>query len=339
MTGGMTFRDPLFLLAFIPILIAAIVMLRLGLRTRPGARYPSLDVFARAGSGAAVIACRLLPVARLFALALLVIAFARPQFVEREQEILTEGIDIMLGLDISGSMQAEDFKPKNRLHVAKAVVSEFLDLIRNDRVGLVVFAGEAFTQCPLTLDYDVLRTMLAKVEIGMIEDGTAIGTAIVNSVNRLKDSKADSKVIILLTDGENNAGKIDPETAAKVAEALDVRVYTVGVGKQGGAPIPIDHPVYGKIYARNPDGSLVLTKIDEVSLRRIAEITGGQYFRATDAEALKKIYAQILELERTKFQVKEYEKAREYFRFAAVPALLLLMMELGLANTRLRVLP
>lgn len=335
----MTFRDPLFLLAFIPILIAGIVMLRLGLRTRPGARYPSLDVFARAGSGAAVIACRLLPVVRLFALALLVVAFARPQFVERRQEILTEGIDIMLALDISGSMQAEDFKPKNRLHVAKAVVSEFLDLIRNDRVGLVVFAGEAFTQCPLTLDYDVLRTMLAKVEIGMIEDGTAIGTAIANSVNRLKDSKADSKVIILLTDGENNAGKIDPETAAKVAEALSVRVYTVGVGKQGGAPIPIDHPVYGKIYARNPDGSLVLTKIDEVSLRKIADITGGQYFRATDAEALKKIYAQILELERTQFQVKEYEKAREYFRFAAVPALLLLMMELGLANTRLRVLP
>jgi Ca-activated chloride channel homolog len=259
--------------------------------------------------------------------------------VEHEQEIRTEGIDIMLALDVSGSMQAEDFKPKNRLHVAKSVVSEFLDLIRNDRVGLVVFSGQAFTQCPLTLDYDVLRSMLARVEIGMIEDGTAIGTAIANCVNRLRDSEAKSKVVILLTDGENNAGKIDPDTAAKVAEAMGVRVYTIGVGKEGGAPIPVDHPVYGKIYARNPDGSLVLTRIDEESLKRIASVTNAQYFRATDAEALKKIYAQILDLERTKFQVKQFEKAHEYFRWAAIPALMLLLAELGLANTRLRVLP
>lgn len=335
----MTFRDPLLLLALVPVLVAAAVMLRVGLRSRPAARYPTLSSFAALGPSPAVLLHRILPFARLLALALLVVAFARPQRVEHEQEIRTEGIDIMLALDVSGSMQAEDFKPKNRLHVAKAVVSEFLDLIRNDRVGLVVFAGQAFTQCPLTLDYDVLRTMISKVEIGMIEDGTAIGTAIVNCVSRLKDSEAKSKVLILLTDGENNAGKVDPETAAKVAEALGVRVYTVGVGKQGGAPIPVNHPVYGKIYARNPDGSLVLTRIDEDALRKIAGITNGQYFRATDAEALKKIYAQILELERTKFQVKEFEKAREYFRWAAIPALLLLGLELGLAHTRLRVLP
>lgn len=335
----MTFRDPLFLIALVPVVIAAAIMLRLGLRTRPAARYPSLSAFAQTGSSSAVVLRRLLPVARLLALSLLIVGFARPQIVEHEQEIRTEGIDIMLALDVSGSMQAEDFKPKNRLHVAKSVVSEFLDLIRNDRVGLVVFAGQAFTQCPLTLDYDILRGMIAKVEIGMIEDGTAIGTAIVNSVNRLKDSEAQSKVVILLTDGENNAGKVDPETAAKVAQAIGVRVYTIGVGKQGGAPIPVDHPVYGKIYARNADGSLVLTKIDEKSLRSIAAITEGQYFRATDAEALKKIYAQILELERTKFQVKEFEKAREYFRWAIVPALLLLGLEIGLGHTRLRVLP
>ena len=280
-----------------------------------------------------------MPFGRLLVLVLLTLGFARPQFVEKEQEIRTEGIDIMLALDISGSMQADDFKPRNRLHVAKNVVAEFLDLIRNDRVGLVVFAGQAFTQCPLTLDYEVLRTLLARVEIGMIEDGTAIGTALANSVNRLKDSAAKSKVVILLTDGENNAGKIDPETAAKIAEALGVRVYTIGVGKKGGAPIPVQHPVYGKILARNPDGTLVLTKIDEETLTRIADITGGQYFRATDAEALAKIYAQILDLERTKFQVKEFERAHEFYRWAVFPAVLLLLLELVLAWTRLRVLP
>jgi Ca-activated chloride channel family protein len=335
----MTFRDPLLLLAVLPVLAALAVILRLGLRTRPAKRYPTLRVFVRAGSSFAVAARRALPFARFVALMLLVVALARPQFVEKQEEIRTEGIDIMLALDISGSMQAEDFKPKNRLHVAKNVVAEFLELIRNDRVGLVVFAGQAFTQCPLTLDYGVLRSLLAGVEIGMIEDGTAIGTALANSVNRLKSSAAKSKVVILLTDGENNSGKIDPETAAKVAEALKVRVYTIGVGKKGGAPIPVEHPVYGKIYARNPDGSLVLTKIDEKSLLQIADITNGQYFRATDAEALKKIYSQILELERTKFQVKEFEKAHEYYRWAVVPALALLLLEIGLAHTRLRVLP
>jgi Ca-activated chloride channel family protein len=334
----LSLKNPMFLLAFVPLVIGAFFFLRAGLRTRPAARYPSLGPLARVRP-LTVLARRALPVARLLALSLLIVAFARPQVVEHEREIRTEGIDIMLALDISGSMQAEDFKPKNRLNVAKNVVSEFLDLIRNDRVGLVVFAGAAFTQCPLTLDYDVLRQMISEVEIGMIEDGTAIGTALANSVNRLKDSEAKSKVVILLTDGENNAGKIDPETAAKVAQALDVRVYTIGVGKEGGAPIPIEHPVYGKIYARNPDGSLILTRIDEPSLRNIASITGGQYFRATDAEALKKIYAQILELERTKFQVKEFEIEHEYFRWAAVPALLLLALELCLGYTRLRVLP
>lgn len=333
----MTFRDPWLLLALVPVIVAGVVVLRRGLRQRPGARYPTLATFGT--PSAAARARRLLPVARLVALSLLVVAFARPQVVEKEQEIRTEGIDIMLALDISGSMQAEDFKPRNRLYVAKKVVADFLDLATNDRVGLVVFAGQAFTQCPLTLDYDVLRSLLARVEIGMIEDGTAIGTALANCVNRLKGSEAKSKVVILLTDGENNAGKIDPRTAARVAEALGVRVYTIGVGKKGGAPIPVDHPLLGKVYARNPDGTLQLTKIDEETLTDIANITHGEYFRATDAEALSKVYAQILELERTKFQVKQFERAEEHFRWAVVPAVLLLVLELLLAHTRLRVLP
>jgi Ca-activated chloride channel family protein len=332
-----SFRDPWFLLGLIPVLVAGVFILRRGLAHRPGTRYPTLDVFT--ASSMAARARALLPLARIAALALLVVAFARPQRVEKEEEIHTEGIDIMLALDISGSMQAEDFKPQNRLYVAKNVIADFLNLIRNDRVGLVVFAGQAFTQCPLTLDYDVLRTLLERVEIGMIEDGTAVGTALVNAVNRLKDSAAKSKVIILLTDGENNAGKIDPETAAKVAQAVGVRVYTIGVGKQGGAPIPVQHPVYGKIYARNPDGSLLLTRIDEPSLKNIAQVTNGQYFRATDEQALAKIYEQILELERTKFQVKQFERVEEKFRLAAVPAIVLLVLEVLLAGTRLRVLP
>ena len=333
----MTFRDPWLLLALVPVALAGLLVLRAGLRLRPGARWSAL-VPVTSVSGA-VLARRFLPIVRLLTLALLALGLARPQVVKHEEEIRTEGIDIMLVLDVSGSMQAEDFKPANRLHVAKDVVGEFLGMVKNDRIGLVVFAGQSFTQCPLTLDYDVLRTLLSKVEIGMIEDGTAIGTALANAVARLKDSVAKSKVVILLTDGENNAGKIDPDTAAKIAQALGVRVYTIGVGKEGGAPIPVNHPVYGKVYARNPDGSLVLTKLDEKTLRKIAEATGGQYFRATDAEALKKIYAQILELERTKFEVKQFERAQEYFRWAAAPALALLLLELGLAGTRLRVLP
>ena len=335
----MTFRDPWLLLALIPVAVAAFFVLRRGLRRRPAARYPSLFGFAKDSTTWAVHARRALPAVRLIALALLVIALARPQKVKHEEEIQTEGIDIMLALDISGSMQAEDFKPQNRLRVAKDVVKQFLGMVKNDRIGLVVFAGQAFTQCPLTLDYGILETLVESVQIGMIEDGTAIGTALANAVNRIKDSAAKSKVIILLTDGENNAGKIDPETAAKVAQAFGVRVYTIGVGKEGGAPIPVDHPVYGKIYARNPDGSIILTKIDEKALRRIADITGAQFFRATDEEALAKIYREILELERTKFQIKRYERVREYYRWAAVPAGLLFLLEIILLRTRLRVLP
>jgi Ca-activated chloride channel family protein len=296
-------------------------------------------VFAKDHVPWSVHARRLLPFARTLGLTLLVVALARPQVVTKEEEIETEGIDIMLALDISGSMMAEDFKPQNRLRVAKDVVKAFLDIVHNDRVGLVVFSGQAFTQCPLTLDYGIVKDLVESVEPGMVEDGTAIGTALASAVNRLKDSAAKSKVAIVLTDGENNAGKIDPQTAAKIAQAFGVRVYTIGVGKEAGAPIPVEHPVYGKVYARNPDGSLVLTRIDVKTLRSVAEMTGGEFFHATDAEALAKIYTQILELERTKFQVKRYERVKEYYRWAAAPGGMLLLLEVLLAATRLRVLP
>lgn len=335
----MTLRDPWVLLTLVPLAVALFWIVRQGLKRRASIRFSSLVALEMKSTPWTVVAAHALPWVRALGLGLLLFALARPQVITREEKIETEGIDIMLGLDISGSMQAEDFKPQNRLRVAKDVVKEFLGLVKNDRVGLVVFSGQAFTQCPLTLDYAILQNLVENVQIGMIQDGTAIGTALANCVGRLKDSAAKSKVVILLTDGENNAGQVDPETASKIAAAFDVRVYTIGVGKEGGAPIPVDHPVYGKIYARNPDGSLILTKIDEKSLKKIAETTGGQYFRATDEEALSKIYRQVLELERTKFQVKRYEHVRELYRWAAIPAGVLLLLEILFARTRLRVLP
>ena len=214
--------------------------------------------------------------ARFLVIVLMIFALARPQSSHSRQQIASEGIDILLILDISGSMRAEDFKPDNRLHAAKAVIHDFLDDRKNDRIGLVVFAGESFTQCPLTLDYRVLGNLLLNVEIGMLEDGTAIGDAIANATNRLRHSTAKSKIAILLTDGENNAGVIDPLTAAQAAKALDIKVYTIGMGKEGGAFIPYHDPIFGLQYSPNR------TYVDEETLKQIAEITDGRYFRATD---------------------------------------------------------
>ena len=210
-------------------------------------------------------------------------------------------------------MRAEDFKPRNRLQAAKQVIRDFIKNRKNDRLGLVVFASQSYTQCPLTLDYGVLLEFLNQVKIGMIEDGTAIGMAIANCVNRLRESAAKSKVIILLTDGENNAGEIDPITAAKAAAAMKVKIYTIGAGRRGGAPIPFYHPLFGKMYYKNPDGSLYLTKIDEETLKQIAQLTGGKYYRATNTEKLREIYEEIGQLEKTKIKTKEYMSYDEKF--------------------------
>src|SRR3989338_55089 len=214
-------------------------------------------------------------VLRMAAVFIFILALARPQAGQREEEVITEGIDIMLTIDISGSMKAEDFSPQNRLAAAKDVLREFIKSRRNDRIGLVVFSRFSFTQCPLTLDYGALLELLDKINIGMIEDGTAIGMAITNAVNRLRDSNVKSKIIILLTDGINNAGKIDPLTAAKAAKALGIKIYTVGAGKPGGAMYPIEDPLFGKRYVHMD------TEIDEGLLKNIADETGGLYFRAS----------------------------------------------------------
>jgi Ca-activated chloride channel family protein len=268
---------------------------------------------------------------RLTALALLIIALARPQAVSSRENVSTEGIDIVLLLDISGSMLAEDFSP-NRLVAAKQVADEFVDGRVNDRIGLVIFSAESFTQCPLTTDYPVLKSLLKEVKNGMIADGTAIGLALANGVNRLKDSKAKSKVMILLTDGVNNRGEIDPITAAKIAATYNIRVYTVGVGAQGEAPYPVETP-FG-IQRR-----LIPVDLDEKTLTAVADMTGGKYYRATDNKKLKAIYKEIDQLERSKIEVTAYKRYSELFYGWLAAGLVALLLEVALAGTVLRKIP
>jgi Ca-activated chloride channel family protein len=249
------------------------------------------------------------------------------------------GIDVMLGLDISGSMRAEDFRPKNRITVAREVIGDFVSMVENDRVGLVVFASKSFTRCPLTLDHDVLESMLEDVEIGMIEDGTAIGLAIANCVARLKDSLAESKVVILLTDGVNNRGEIDPMTGASLARAAGIKVYTIGVGKEGGAAVPLIMPDGRKEYARNPDGTLYLTELDEDTLKQVARTTDGRYYRATNERALDEIYKRILEMEKSAFEVKTFKRRKELAGYLLPAGLALLLLEAVLVSTVWRKIP
>lgn len=291
------------------------------------------------GRGVRVRLCRALPLLTVVALALLVIAMARPRRLREVVPVSAEGIDIVLALDISGSMQAEDFKPKNRFVVAKEVLQRFIDGSHGDRLALVIFASKAFTQCPLTLDYNILRGLLDQVQLGMIEDGTAIGMAIATAAARLEQSEATSRVIILLTDGINNTGQIDPLTAARAAGALGIKIYAVGVGSEEGALIPLHDSVFGTVYARNPDGSLQRTKLDEETLKKVAELSHGQYFRATDPEALARIYEQIRKLEKSKFQVKQYRRYSELAGQFIWPALALLVLQVVLSCTWLRKVP
>ena len=270
---------------------------------------------------------------RLFAFALVVTAFARPQAVEAEREYETKGIDIVLALDISGSMLAEDFKPINRMAVAKEEAKKFVKTRENDRIGLIVFARKGYTQCPLTLDYQILNQLIDDIEIGLIKDGTAIGLGIATAVNRLRDSTAKSKVIVLLTDGENNAGNIDPITAAELAKSFGIKIYTVLIGKGGLVPFPIEDPIFGKRYVQAE------VKIDETTLKRIADITDGRHFAATDPEALARAYKQISQLETSEVKVKEYSSFRELYHLFLIPGILILLCEIMLTNTIFLKLP
>lgn len=257
---------------------------------------------------------------RTLALCFIIIGFARPQSSSSWQDSTTMGIDIIISMDISGSMLAQDLKP-DRLEASKNVALDFISARPNDRMGLVIFSGESFTQCPLTTDHQVLQNLFKDVKSGMIEDGTAIGMGLATSVNRLKDSQAISKVVILLTDGVNNNGSIPPLTAAKIAQKFGIRVYTIGVGTEGFAPYPFKTPFGTTVYQD------VEVQIDEKTLQDIATTTNGKYFRATSNKALKEIYLEIDELERSKIDVKEFSKKNEEFRLLILIALSLLLIE------------
>jgi len=296
-------KDPL-ILCLIIILVPLILANYIFRKDSGILRFSSLGYFKRIEQGSSVKYRHILIALRVLVIILLVFALARPQSGKAHSKVTTEGIDIVLALDVSGSMLAEDFqlknKRRNRLYVAKEVVKDFIEWRENDRIGMVVFAGQAYTQCPLTLDYDVLLQFLEKVEIGMVEDGTAIGSAIGVCVNRLKSSKAKSKVVILLTDGRNNAGGIDPLTAAELSKTFGMKIYTVGAGTKGLAPYPVKNLFGLKTYRS------IQIDIDEEGLTEIAKITGGKYFRATDTASLKEVYRQIDSLEKTKMEEAKY---------------------------------
>jgi Ca-activated chloride channel family protein len=288
-------------------------------------RMPGLQSFAEAGTTFRLILRHILFALRIIAITLLIIVLARPQKTDKYQDVTTEGIDIVLTQDISGSMLSRDFKP-DRLEAAKNIATEFISGRPYDRIGLVVFSGVSFTQCPLTTDHAVLINLLREIQSGMIEDGTAIGMGLATAVNRIKDSQAKSKVIILLTDGVNNRGEIAPETAAEIAKTFGIRVYTIGVGTQGMAPYPVQTP-FGIQYQDIP------VEIDEAILQKIAETTGGKYFRATDNDSLEKIYKEIDKLEKSKIDVKQFIRKEEKYLLPALFAFCLLMLELAARTT------
>jgi Ca-activated chloride channel family protein len=268
---------------------------------------------------------------RLLSIIFIIIALARPQSSTSRQETNVEGIDIVTALDISTSMLAEDFQP-NRLEASKKLAQEFIDGRPNDRIGLVVFAGEAFTQCPLTTDHGVISGLFEDIKCGMIEDGTAIGDGLATAVNRLSTSQAVSKVIILVTDGVNNRGNIDPGSAAEIAKKYGIHVYTIGVGTQGFAPYPVKTP-FGIQYQN------MEVNIDEDLLKQISSVTDGKYFRATSNNKLQQIYKEIDQMEKSRIDVTEFRNKNEEFFIYALIALLFLFVEFILSRTVLRTLP
>ncbi len=268
---------------------------------------------------------------KMMVLTLIIIALARPQSFSSGTNITTEGIDIAIVLDISGSMLAEDFKP-NRLEAAKKITDKFIEGRVSDRIGLVIFSRVAFTQCPLTVDYSVLRNLLKEIRNGMLDDGTAIGNAIANAVNRLKDTDAKSKVIILITDGVNNAGEIDPLSASEIAKAYGIRIYSIGVGTRGEAPYPVQTP-FGTRY------QMVPVEIDEVLMKKISDNTDGQYFRATNNKALEEIYQKIDKLEKSKVEITSYRTVAELYHYLMLPMIIFFILDFVLSRTLFRKIP
>lgn len=320
-----TFADPLFLylLAIVPAMIAFYILKQH--KSTASLRMPGLQPFLETGKTFRHYLRHILFALRTAGVTLLIIVLARPQATSKFQNISTEGIDIVLTLDISGSMLARDFRP-DRLEASKNVATEFISGRPYDRIGLVVFSGESFTQCPLTTDHAVLINLLHEIQSGMIEDGTAIGMGLATAVNRIKDSQAKSKVIILLTDGVNNRGEIAPATAAGIAKTYGVRVYTIGVGTQGVAPYPVNTP-FGIQFQDMP------VEIDEGILKEISSTTGGKYFRATDNNKLVQVYNEIDKLEKSKIDVKQLIRKEEKYFIPSLIAFCLLAIEILVRNT------
>ncbi len=327
------FADPWYLLILLVIPLLVLRKLWVQKKVPAGLVFPLVGLARQLEETWTLRVGRYLIVLKLAGIALLVFAFARPQLGSAEEDILTEGVDIMITVDVSGSMAAEDFRPRNRLAVAKQVIQDFVRGRQSDRMGLVIFAGRSFTKCPLTIDYDVLLKQIEDVQLGVIDDGTAIGSGLANAVNRLRASKAKSRVIILLTDGVNNSGEVDPLTAAELARSLGVKVYTVGVGRDGMAPFPVNDPVFGRRYVD------VQVQIDEEVLTKIAGSTGGQYFRAVDKDSLQRIFKTIDNLEKSRISVKSYTHYNEIFGYFLWPGLALILAESLLSHTRFRKLP
>ena len=325
------FEDPWFLILFL--IIPYLVWKR---KEQHTISYSSLEILQNIRAIQTGFLSAIPLALRLFAISLFIIALARPQEGYKRTEILSMGVDIMLALDTSGSMQALDFikneKRDTRLAMVKDVVSKFIENRTNDRMGMVVFGSEAYTQCPLTLDQNILQSFLSKLDIGMAGDSTAIGSAVGIAVKRLKDLKSDSKLIILLTDGRNNAGNLAPLQAAQTAKAFGIKIHTIGVGTRGKAPFLVNS-IFGQRYVYQE------VDIDEGTLKEIAKITGGQYFRATDLESLESIYKQIDKMEKSEVKVLDHSEYTELFHYFLIPAILFLLFEIILSNTYLRRLP
>ncbi|MCB9758063.1 MAG: VWA domain-containing protein [Candidatus Omnitrophica bacterium] len=331
----MIFKDP-FIFILLPFILALLIWTRY--RDRASSlRFPSNDLVESLRQTWKIRFASLPLVFRWIALVLMLVSLAGPRSILEEVKHQTQGIDIVLALDGSGSMAAEDFTLKgrryNRLDVVKDVVKEFIDARNSDRIGLVAFGGLAYTVSPLTTDYVWLKTNLDRIELQMMEDGTAIGSAITTALSRLEKSDAASKIIILLTDGVNNHGKIDPLSAAKAAKALGVKVYTIGAGTNGLAPFPVQD-IWGRRGYQN-----VQVQIDEETLKTIAQTTGGRYFRATDTDSLRQVYHEIDKLEKTKIEETGYREYKELFGYFLISALVLLALALVLENTVLLKLP
>ncbi len=331
----MTFAHPWFLLLLLLLPILAWLRGRMG--QEAAFLYSSVQLVKGITGVTRSKAGSILPRLRWLALALLIVGMARPQIGEGQAKVSASGIDIVVALDLSGSMASEDFEwhgdRVNRLEIAKTVLQQFVEKRVNDRIGLVAFAGRAYIAAPLTLDHEFLMQNLERLNLGMIEDRTAIGSAISAALNRLRDVASKSKIIILMTDGQNNAGQVPPLTAAEMAQSLGVKVYTIGVGTRGLAPFPQMDAFNRKVYVN------VKVDIDEDTLRQIAQKTGGKYFRADNSDTLRNVYTEIDRLEKTEAVVKKYQSYRDVFDFAVVPGLFLLLMEVILSHTVWRKLP